>query len=78
MMEISSRSLRYPAVNCLWGLVCSAAARRESRYSLLYKDNISYNNIYIIKTLVFLYSHSDRMYDNLILDVHTMSIWFCL
>jgi hypothetical protein len=20
--------------------------------------------------------HSDRMYDNLILDIHTMSIWF--
>jgi hypothetical protein len=35
------------------GLVCSAAARWESRYSLLCKDNISCNNVYIIKTLVF-------------------------
>jgi hypothetical protein len=35
------------------GLVCSATARWESRYSLLCKDNISCNNIYLIKTLVF-------------------------
>jgi hypothetical protein len=35
------------------GLVCSAAARWESRYSLLCKDNISCNNVYIIKTLIF-------------------------
>jgi hypothetical protein len=35
------------------GWVCSTAARRESRYSLLCKDNISCNNVYIIKTLVF-------------------------
>ncbi len=35
------------------GLVCSAAARWDSRYSLLCKDNISCNNVYIIKTLVF-------------------------
>jgi hypothetical protein len=35
------------------GLVCSTAARWESRYSLLCKDNISCNNVYIIKTLVF-------------------------
>jgi hypothetical protein len=34
-------------------LVCSAGAQRESRYSLLCKDNISCNNIYLIKTLVF-------------------------
>jgi hypothetical protein len=34
------------------GWVCSAAARRESWYSLLYKGNISCNNVYIIKTLV--------------------------
>jgi hypothetical protein len=34
-------------------LVCSAATRWESRYSLLCKDNISCNNVYIIKTLVF-------------------------
>jgi hypothetical protein len=35
------------------GLVCSAAAQRESRYSLLCKDNFPCNNVYIIKTLVF-------------------------
>jgi hypothetical protein len=35
------------------GLVCSTAARRESRYSLLCKDNILYNKVYIIKALVF-------------------------
>jgi hypothetical protein len=34
-------------------LVCFVAARRESRFSLLCKDNISCNNIYIIKILVF-------------------------
>jgi hypothetical protein len=33
--------------------VCSTAVRRESRYSLLCKDNIPCNNVYIIKTLVF-------------------------
>jgi hypothetical protein len=35
------------------GWVCSTAIRWESRYSLLCKDNISCNNVYIIKTLVF-------------------------
>jgi hypothetical protein len=35
------------------GLVCSAAARWESRFSLLCKDNILCTNVYIIKTLVF-------------------------
>jgi hypothetical protein len=35
------------------GLVCSPAVRWESRYSLLCKDKILCNNVYIIKTLVF-------------------------
>jgi hypothetical protein len=35
------------------GWVCSPAARWESWYSIPCKDNISCNNVYIIKTLVF-------------------------
>jgi hypothetical protein len=52
MLKISSRSLHCPD-RLPVGLVCSAAARRESQYSLLCKGNILCNNVYIIKTLVF-------------------------
>jgi hypothetical protein len=34
------------------------------------------NKIRYNKYIGFLYSHSDRMYDNLILTIHMMNIWF--
>jgi hypothetical protein len=34
------------------------------------------NKIRYNKDIGFLCLHSDRMYDNLILGIHTMSIWF--
>jgi hypothetical protein len=37
------------SIDWLWGLVCSAAARWESRYCLLCKDNVPCNNVCIIK-----------------------------
>jgi hypothetical protein len=36
------------------------------------------NKIRYNKDIGILYLHSDRMYDNLILGIHTMSIWFGL
>jgi hypothetical protein len=36
------------------------------------------NKIQYNKDIGFLYLHSGRMYDNLILGIHTMSIWFGL
>jgi hypothetical protein len=52
MMKISSRSLRCPqSIAC--GDWCVPQLLDESRYSLLCKDSISCNNVYIIKTLVF-------------------------
>jgi hypothetical protein len=35
-----------------------------------------YNKIRYNKDIGFLYLNSDRMYDNLILGIHTMIIWF--
>jgi hypothetical protein len=45
-----SRAL--PPVYCLWDW-CVPLQLDESRFSLLCKDNISCNKVYIFKTLVF-------------------------
>jgi hypothetical protein len=47
------------------------------RYLLLCGHVISFcNKIRYQKDIGFLCLHSGRMYDNLILGIHTMSIWF--
>jgi hypothetical protein len=51
-MKISSRGLRRPMVDCLWGWIVLLLLD-ETVDSFLCKDNISCNKTYIIKTLIF-------------------------
>jgi hypothetical protein len=60
-MKISSRHVK-PPVNCCLVL---------SRLVINFCNKIRYN-----KDIGILCLHSDRLYDNLILGIHTMSIWF--
>jgi hypothetical protein len=44
--------LMLPSFDCLWDW-CVLLLLEETRYGFLCKDNISCNNVYIIKILIF-------------------------
>jgi hypothetical protein len=69
-MKISSRRAK-PPVNCLWQDGVHSTVFVLSGLVISVCNNIRYN-----KDIGILCLHSDRMYDNLILGIHMMSIWF--
>jgi hypothetical protein len=64
-MKTSSRRAK-PPVNCLW----------QDGSIPLFSPLWTCNKIRYDKDIGILCLHSDRIYDNLILGIHTMSIWF--
>jgi hypothetical protein len=69
-MKTSSRRVK-PLVICLWQDGVHSAVWSLSGLVIHFCNKIRYN-----KDIGFLCLHSGRIYDNLILDIHTMSIWF--
>jgi hypothetical protein len=69
-MKTSSRCVK-PRVICLWQDGIFFRALFLSGLVISFCNKIRYN-----KDIGFLCLHSGRMYDNLILGIHTMIIWF--